>query len=332
MEIRQAKSLTYEITAQCNQKCSFCYNYWRGAPALFPEDLPADRVPELIRRIAFQFRRLSLFTISGGEPFLRSDLFDVIAWSRKAFPHARVNLATNGLSLDPGIAFGLKKAGLDGVQLTLLSARPGIHDGMTGEPGSFDRVIRAIAAAGRAGINPVVFFVATSRNIMDLPGTVKLAFSLGARGFIFNRFQPGGANLVAWKELSPSAEMIREALSRIRELRSIGYIGLGTLIPPCESTGKAGAAPRIMKCPLATTRMYPVIGPDGSLRVCNHSTASILNLLEGPGDALIRATVQAADRLSRQPPRCGECAYLKKCGGGCPLVHSQTGEFAYDRA
>jgi len=77
------------VTYRCNSRCIMC-NIWQIKK--FPE-VPADfykRLPSSLRNV----------NISGGEPFLRQDLPQIVRIIRKTCPKAKINISTNGFLVD----------------------------------------------------------------------------------------------------------------------------------------------------------------------------------------------------------------------------------------
>lgn len=77
------------VTYRCNSRCIMC-NIWQIKD--FPE-IPAKdylKLPRTLRDI----------NISGGEPFLRTDLVDIVKNIHKACPRAKINISTNGFLVE----------------------------------------------------------------------------------------------------------------------------------------------------------------------------------------------------------------------------------------
>jgi len=77
------------VTYRCNSRCIMC-NIWQIKD--FPE-MPADaylKLPSSLRDV----------NISGGEPFLRHDLVQIVKNVRTACPKAKINISTNGFLVD----------------------------------------------------------------------------------------------------------------------------------------------------------------------------------------------------------------------------------------
>ena len=318
------RSLVWELTARCSLACEHCYNVWHGENAAPPRELtPVERLA-VVERLAPHGRDLEAVTLSGGEPLLLPDLEVLLVRLRERLPRTRVNVATNGLLLTAGRARGLRDAGAQAVQLTLLSPRPDLHDAMVGQQGAQMMVLAALAAAKSAGLVVAAFFVATRRNIADWPGAAKLALALGADAVMLNRFQPGGRGLARWRELTPTPEQLRRALEQLQELQGRAAVQLGTPLPPCEAAG----AP-VLRCPIGTRNAYPCIGPDGELRPCNHWPESGGSLNKVPLDRLL------GQPLFQEPPgglpdECVGCDDARRCGGGCPAARVLVGEAVYN--
>lgn len=81
--------LFYFVTSQCNARCEFCFNL--DNVIAWKERKPSELTLEEVKRIARNFGRLPFLTLSGGEPFLRPDLPEVI---RAFHEHAKTQWVT----------------------------------------------------------------------------------------------------------------------------------------------------------------------------------------------------------------------------------------------
>ena len=84
--MRGPRSAVVAVTMACQSRCTMCdiWQYGRG-----PEMTPAD-----YRRLP---RSLQEVNISGGEPFLRKDLPELVNTIREHIPGVRVIISTNAL-------------------------------------------------------------------------------------------------------------------------------------------------------------------------------------------------------------------------------------------
>jgi MoaA/NifB/PqqE/SkfB family radical SAM enzyme len=101
------------VTARCNAKCQFCFNWDNVSSWRERDELSLDEIERLSRSIG-PFYQL---TIGGGEPFLRKDLADIIGLFHRNCEVPGVTIPTNGM-LPQRIAETLDRA---------LSENPELH-------------------------------------------------------------------------------------------------------------------------------------------------------------------------------------------------------------
>lgn len=143
----QQKSCTVvvEVTEKCQLKCPVCF---ANAGSLYEPDLTF--LAELLRGVQ-QKAPKAILQISGGEPTLREDLFDVVHLASE-LEFSGIQLNTNGLRLahDSGYVQKLKQAGLGWVFLQFDGIRETTHLALRGEPllAVKEQAIRACEEAG----------------------------------------------------------------------------------------------------------------------------------------------------------------------------------------
>ena len=134
------------ITYLCNSRCKMC-NIWQKKPQkeLNPEEYL--KLPKSLKDI----------NISGGEPFLRNDLVEIIQNVKKSCPKARIIISTNGFSseiiyrqmkkileIDPNIGIAIS---LDGIGK--------IHNEIRGIDDGYQKVLETIENLKLIEISPV---------------------------------------------------------------------------------------------------------------------------------------------------------------------------------
>jgi MoaA/NifB/PqqE/SkfB family radical SAM enzyme len=80
------------------------------------------------------------FHFTSGEPFLRKNLFEILAYVRDC--GFSVSLMSNGTLIDSDMARRIKEAGISDVQISLDGLKA-THEGLRGK-GSFSRTLRGI--------------------------------------------------------------------------------------------------------------------------------------------------------------------------------------------
>ncbi len=86
--------LTFSVTNKCNSKCKTC-NIWKK-PDRSSEELNLEEIETIFRSIG----KLYFLNMSGGEPFLRNDLLDIIRLSERYLYPNLVHIPSNGLLTD----------------------------------------------------------------------------------------------------------------------------------------------------------------------------------------------------------------------------------------
>lgn len=184
---RQFNSLFLFVTSRCNSLCRTCFYFDKLNSR---DDLTFDQIRK-ISETAPPFRKL---WISGGEPFLREELADIVALFRRNNGIRNVNLPTNGLlpekifrSVDrmiescPEISIDLNFS-LDGLANT--------HDAIRGVPNNFTRTLATIREADRryTGVRRLrrnVLTVITRENYHEI---VRLGLRLAEDGEIDGQY------------------------------------------------------------------------------------------------------------------------------------------------
>jgi radical SAM protein with 4Fe4S-binding SPASM domain len=136
-------SVHIDLTMRCNERCIHCYRVIERRPELTTDELTA-----LLDDVA---RAGTLYlTFSGGEVFLRKDLFALIEHARRL--HFDLRLKSNALLITPDKAARLRALGVRQVDISIYSAVPAVHDGVTKVPGSFERTLEGVGMLRAAGV------------------------------------------------------------------------------------------------------------------------------------------------------------------------------------
>ncbi|MHC4337191.1 MAG: radical SAM protein [Planctomycetota bacterium] len=308
-------SLLYEVTPRCNLRCIHCYNVWKDDLGYSEEELDTDRALMLIEK-SIRESRCRQFTFTGGEPALRNDLEKLVA--RADSMCEDVALITNGTLLGEARVKSLIDAGVSLFELPLNSADRDMHNRMAGRIDCFDEVTRAAADIRYHGAELAFVFVGTSLNIDHWKDALELGIALGARGFLFNRYNAGGECHGKPERLMPSVEQVREGLAISEEYSNKYGVGVGAsiAIPPCLIDPKDFPHVGFGFCAAGTDRAYYTIDPIGNVRPCNHTPTILGNLLEMSLREIVRCEELKAFRKAR-PDFCQGCRLEQECLGGC---------------
>jgi cyclic pyranopterin phosphate synthase len=147
---RKVDYLRISITDRCNERCLYCmpegYKGWERTP----DHLSAEEIVRVVRVAAgLGFRK---FRLTGGEPLVRHDIFEIVHGMKKISGVEVIGLSTNGIKL-AALAKPLREAGMTAVNVSLDALDPEIYKRVTG--GNVEAVLAGIRAAIEAGFERV---------------------------------------------------------------------------------------------------------------------------------------------------------------------------------
>ena len=312
---REQFSFVFEVTQRCNHDCLHCYNAWKNAAPYPMGELDTAGTLDILGRMLDQ-TRAKLVTLSGGEPLLRKDLFEIAEFL--FLRRASVNLITNGSLVTEEVVKRLAGGRVGIWELPLLSVERAIHDRMSGSQGAFDKVTMAIAELKAARQRVVCVLVATKLNLPTWRETAELAIALGADGIMFNRFNPGGTGGRNIGLLQAGPAELTAAMDEAEELSERYQISISCSIamPPCLFDTKRYKRLTFGFCAAGTERAYYTLDPVGNVRPCNHSP-TILGNIRQTTFAEMAAGEKMRAFMAARPAFCGGCRYELQCQGGC---------------
>jgi radical SAM protein with 4Fe4S-binding SPASM domain len=132
-----------DLTMRCNEVCVHCYRVIEDRA-----ELTTDEVKRVLDELA-EAGALYL-TFSGGEIFLRNDLFELIEHAKRR--HFDVRLKSNALLITEERARRLRELGVRQVDVSIYSADPALHDAVTKVPGSLVRSLAGVERLLAAGL------------------------------------------------------------------------------------------------------------------------------------------------------------------------------------
>ena len=164
-------AMTVDGCWHCNQRCVHCYAAGQ-ADAEEPELSTAQWKQILDRCRAVGIPQV---TFTGGEPTMRDDLPELIAYARWFI--SRLN--TNGVRLTPEYCKALREAALDSCQITFYSCDEAVHNRLVGGE-HWAQTVAGIENALAAGINLSVNTPLCTLN-SDYAATLKFLKEKGVR-------------------------------------------------------------------------------------------------------------------------------------------------------
>jgi pyrroloquinoline quinone biosynthesis protein E len=311
--------LVLEVTPNCNNACGHCYNSWRGdaGDRKLERPLPASALCSLVARISEE-GKVGQVALSGGEPFLRTDLPEIVRGLTDLGIHTTI--ITNGTLIRDRILRQLPPETV--FEITLFSPDPLIHDEMAGRP-CFEAVVDTLLRLGRQERPFVISCVLTRRNVRDTANTMKLALALGAQAVLLNRVNLARRTLARADELAPTGAELAASLKEANELAGrLGVtVAVSVPIPPCVVDVSRYQHLQFGWCPRGGARAYYTVTWDGTLRPCNHSSVVLGDLRKASFSHLVE-TRACRDYWAPLPQECRSCQHPLRdvCRGGCPAA------------
>ena len=213
----QPRTLHYEVTYCCNCRCKFC-SRWKTGPSHCSEELSTK---EAIRMIS-EAKRLGIRNVcfSGGEPFMRKDLFKIASFCKEIGLH--VLITTNGTFITEDNIEEVISL-FDDITISIDSNIPEEHDQVRGVKGTFNKAIHGLLLLPPE--KRVVQCLVTSKNLDSLPSIAKYFNKLGAR-IVFQPIHsnPNGLLILSNKQLNSFGSDLGQRWGKIRkEFKEMGF-------------------------------------------------------------------------------------------------------------
>ena len=311
--------ISWNTTRACNQACAHCY---RDAGTRQEEELTTAEGLNLIEEIARAGFRV--LVLSGGEPLLRDDLYELIGQAVAC--GLRPVLGTNGTLLDAEVARRLQASGVARVGISLDSPEPGPHDQFRGMPGAWEGALAGMRHCREIGLPFQVHTTVTQRNQDRLGDLISFSESLGAAAHHIFFLVPTGRGKDLADEILPPEEyegLLHLILDRQRRTSM-------ELKPTCAPqfmriAAQEGIPMRFTKGCLAGTA-YCVVIPNGEVNPCPYLPLSAGNVREQPFSEIWQSSpVLRALREEALQGACGACEYQNLCGGCRARAYYESG-------
>lgn len=201
--------VVFNTTRRCNLCCAHCYSASGDRPA--PDELTTDEAREMIADLG-RFH-VPVLLLSGGEPLMRPDLFELIDAARRA--HIRVVLSTNGTMIDRAGAARLARAAIAYVGISLDGPRE-VHDRFRRCAGAFDAALAGLRHCRQAGLRVGLRLTLHRGNVEGLDALFDLVANEGIeRVCFYHLVSTGRGGELNGQRLTPSET--RDAINRVAD-------------------------------------------------------------------------------------------------------------------
>jgi len=153
----------------CNNECISC--------ARKSDEKGSLSIDQIIEKLdLIQPSKEDYIELSGGEPTLREDLFDICAYIKANFNTSLIMLSNGRKFNDKSFAKKIKEVGVDRVMTAFYSHREEIHDSITKRKGSFLETVSGLKNLEEIGIPISVKTIVLKQNYQQLSDFVRFAY------------------------------------------------------------------------------------------------------------------------------------------------------------
>ncbi len=328
----------WHITERCNLRCVHCYQKGYNPRSEF--SLPqlqktADRIILTLEK----WRKRGRIALTGGEPFLKKELFPLMEYLEQNEHIWRIGILTNGTLIDEKIADTLKSfQKLYYIQISLDGASEVTNDFIRGR-GSYKKAIDSFRLLHKKGINTRLMFTLHKRNLQEVPSLIDLAIKEKVHTLTIERFVPEGkgAQVKDWFLTEEEVHKLFQYVSRRSDteyqkgtaLKILKYRTLWANIDPerAKTTDVPLEIDLGAMCSIGIDSL--TILSDGTVLPCRRLPIPIGNL-ENDSIFKIWYTSDLLWKIRNKnnlKGRCNGCDLIPRCSGCRAIAYAMTGDY-----
>lgn len=329
------KVALFHITNNCNFRCEHCYHNDYHSP----NDLTLPEIETLFQQLSELGTHAVLLT--GGEPFTRRDILDIIQLTEKYYLNLQIN--TNGYFITEEIIDKLRKTPAGILSISLDGPNEAIHNLIRKNPHSWEKLMSLFPMMQEKRM-PLRINSALTKYWLDdlsqIDGLIDYLNQFNVATWVLNSASPTGEALnTAYQtdyQLSylESLTISRYILKRLQEKQpsNIKQVVIeevfawepgqtDTILPVLNKSGYDTYGDNEILCDKHKDLF--MIEPDGTIPFCSlfksRFPMEIGNIRSEPVASLWHKLCQI--RIDHALPKrefCSSCDIAPYCGGGCP--------------
>ena len=213
----QLRRLFLELTLRCNENCLHCGSRCNDVKS---DELPVDVYYSFLDKIKADFSPLPMLCITGGEPLLRREFFDILAYAHKL--GFNWGMTSNATLITKEVVQRLKATGMATISVSIDGLK-GTHDAFRRTEGGFERAVEGIKNLMQGGFKNVqITTVVTKKSLGELPELFELCKELDVDSWRVIGIEPIGRAL-SLQEYYLSKQEQFKMLDFIKQKRRDGY-------------------------------------------------------------------------------------------------------------
>ncbi len=320
------------LTDRCNLRCSHCWI----TPLYDREDKKTNSEIEIkyLKKAIIDAKSigLSCVKLTGGEPFLRKDILDLIFF---LFSNdITVDIETNGVLLNEEIVKKLNDFSVNQVSVSLDGASEKSHELIRGVAGCYQKTLNGLKLLTKIGIPTQIIVSLYKGNVSDIKKLADIAAGMGVSSLKINPIIPAGRGKdfftngenLSVEELLNIDRWIEEDLSPNYDTTDIYFD-----IPTGLKSLKAITSSQLYEC-----NIFNVIGilANGCISLCGigqTETGLVMGNIAGDDIRQVWSNHPLLKKLRKELPEslegiCGRCIFKFRCLGACRAsAYSSTG-------
>ncbi len=330
--------IQWHITDLCNLRCPHCYQKEFSNDSelnLSQLKIIADQIIAALKKWNTKGR----IALTGGEPFLKKELFPILKYLENSEYIWRIGILTNGVLIKDEIIEKLKSLKkLYYIQISLDGATEKTNDFIRGK-GSYKRAIESFRLLQEHKINRRLMFTVHKKNFQEVPSLIDLVIKENIDTLTIERFVPEGKG-AEFRDWFLSKNEIYELFQQIyrraemeyrkgTSLKIIKYRTLWALLNP-EIAKKPNVPLEIDLGGMCSIGMDSLtILPDGTVLPCRRLPIPIGNLLK---DSIFKIWY-TSDILwkirdkNNLHGKCKGCELIPRCSGCRAIAYAMTGDY-----
>lgn len=323
--------LQFHITGRCNLRCKHCYRTEGDVETLSFDNVIA--VFEQFKALReeynrqHQIKRKGHINITGGEPFIRRDIQEILQYLGENREYFTYGVLSNGSFITDEILHTLKETEVSFVQLSIDGNRE-MHDNLRA-PGDYDRVLKTAEHLEKNGIRTYISFTANRSNYRYLPHVASECRKRGITKLWSDRLVPIGNGQELQTLVITSDEMPRYIKTM---KRAQGSFLTRLLYPKTQVTMNRAlqfqnSNGTIYSCSAGNSLI--TVDEFGNIMPCRRMPILCGNVRQSAlKEVYYKSETFRQLRQQKIPKECTGCRYARECRGGARCQsYAECGSF-----
>jgi len=329
--------MTWRCTRACNYNCTYCSFGSRPYPVDEIDTEGGKRIVDELYEMGAKW-----FGLSGGEPLVRKDVFEVIAHAKSL--GMNVSLITNGYYVDGDILDNLIK--YEVMTAVSIDGKEETNDRMRGK-GAYANALRAMKRLSEADIFDCIVTTLNKYNCSEVDHIAELGYEFNARRVVYHNYIPVG-RAQEHLDLAPSPQQYEEVMNHIYDLMMEyrGKLSINVYCPFFARIAKERGMPdfdywfnNVFLGQCFIGGRYMGLLENGDVRRCGFNEGYRMGNIREKSMKDLWIELQESELSKKLRDRrnlkgkCGVCEYREICGGCRTRAEVYTGDlFASDPA